>query len=86
MVFPPNISVFSFAGTKEKIEPRTRSKPFSHVCQTILKLKRKLITKYFLFYEEILSLNGIKTLINLSSLHLFHLLLKSHDYKVIINA
>jgi len=45
-----------------------------------------LIPKYVLFYEENLSLNDIKSLIDLSSLHLFQLLLKSHDYKVIINA
>ena len=48
--------------------------------------KHLLITKYFLFYEENLSLNGIKSLIDLSSFNLFQLLLKSHDYKVILNA
>jgi len=45
-----------------------------------------LITKYFLFYVENLSLNDVKSLIEPSSLHLFHLLFKSHEYKVIINA
>jgi len=38
-----------------------------------------------MFYEDTLSLKGINSLIDLSSLHLFYLLLKSHDYKAIIN-
>jgi len=39
-----------------------------------------------MFYEENISLHGIKLLIDLSSLHLFYLFLNSHDYnKLIIN-
>jgi len=40
-----------------------------------------------MFYEEnVISLNGIKSLIGLPFLQMLYLLLKLHDYKVIINA
>ena len=45
-----------------------------------------LITIIFMFYEEIVSLNGIKSLMDLLVLQLFYLLLKLQDYKVINNA
>jgi len=45
-----------------------------------------LVTKYVILNEGNLRLNGINSLIDLSSLQMFYLLLKSHDYKVIINA
>jgi len=53
---------------------------------TYTEAKKKVCIYVHLFYEETLNLNGIKSLIDLSFLHLFYLLLKSHDYKVIINA
>jgi len=39
-----------------------------------------------MFYKEKSGLNDVKLLIDISSLQLFYLLLKSHDYNVIINA
>jgi len=42
-----------------------------------------LITKYIMFCKKRLSLKTIKSLVYLSSLQLFNLLLKSHNYRVI---
>ena len=44
-----------------------------------------LVTKYVILNEGNLRLNGINSLIDLSSLQMFYFI-KSHDYKVIINA